>query len=199
MSAPKRGARLTLGLGRTDPVARETRGEPVQPASSTSLLTPRRRPIAALGLLIGLLALIGLGVLAYRHRQANHHLQLAQQALQRDDLDLAKDHLDRCLAIRDGDVAVYVLAAQVARRRDAIDEADAYLTAAERLPADAAVELERELLIAQQGEPDAVLGHLKSVMARAPDQSVPILEAFGKGYFNSFVRSDAQACFTMLL
>jgi tetratricopeptide (TPR) repeat protein len=121
-------------------------------------------------------------------------------ALERDDLDLAQQHLEKCLQVRDDDPDLCLMAAQTARRRDDYDQADLYLTAFERLekrgrPAT----FERELLIAQQGEPDRVQKHLKTVMKSRPDQAGTILEAVGKGYLNSFAKTEALECFNALL
>ena len=58
---------------------------------------------------------------------------------------------------------------------------------------------ERDLLIAQQGDPDRVEKKLKAIMQIRPDQTATILEAVGKGYLNRFVKTDALDCFNGLL
>ncbi len=105
-------------------------------------------------------------------------MQIAEAALQQEDLDLAQQHLEKCLQVRDGGSNLYLLAAKTARRRDDYDRADAHLTAYERL--EHLEELAwRELLIAQQGDPGRVQKHLKTVMKSKPDQTATILEAVG--------------------
>jgi tetratricopeptide (TPR) repeat protein len=150
---------------------------------------------------VGVLALLGgAAIVLGNHLRARQHLQLAQQALERDDLDLAQEHLERCLQIGDNRAEVYHLATQTARRREDFDRADAHLTAWENLAADReSALLERQMLIAQQGEPDRVLKRLKAVMDQRPVVAVAILEALGKGYLNSYVNTDAMTCFTALL
>jgi tetratricopeptide (TPR) repeat protein len=135
-----------------------------------------------------------------RHLWARRHLQIAQMALERDDLDLAQQHLAQCLQVRDDEPDIVLLAAQTARRRDDYDRADAYLTIYERLERPGTTPcFERELLIAQQGDPDRVQKHLKSILKSRSDQTATIMEAVGKGYLNRFVKTDALECFNALL
>ena len=157
----------------------------------------RRRAL----LVVGGLVLLGLGGLAGGTRLwADRHVQIAELALERNDLELAQQHLEQSLSLWNSRVDVHLLAARTARRRDDFDRADAHLTACERLerPGEAAL-LERALLIAQQGEPDSVRPHLETVLKQRPDQAPPILEALGKGYLNSFINNDALRCFNALL
>jgi tetratricopeptide (TPR) repeat protein len=138
--------------------------------------------------------------LGARHLWARRHLQIAEMALERNDLDLAQQHLEKCLHVRDDDADIYLLAAQTARRRDDYDQADAYLTAYERLERLVQTPcFERELLIAQQGDPDRVQKHLETILKTRKDQAATILEAVGKGYLNCFVKTDALECFNGLL
>jgi tetratricopeptide (TPR) repeat protein len=140
------------------------------------------------------------GYVGARQLWARRHLQVAQMALERDDLDLAQQHFEKCLQVRDDDSDIVLLAAQTARRRDDYDRADAYLTAYERLELIGKPPcFERELLIAQQGDPDSVQKRLKAVMNSRPDQAAAILEAVGKGYLNRFSKTDALECFNALL
>jgi tetratricopeptide (TPR) repeat protein len=152
-------------------------------------------------LLAAAVSLLGWGgYVGARHVWAQRHLQIAQMALERDDLDFAQQHLEKCLQVQDDDPAIYLLAAQTARRRDDYDQADAYLTAYERLERLGKTPcLERELLIAQQGDPDSVQKRLKTVMQNRPDQAATILEAVGKGYLNSYAKAAALDCFNRLL
>jgi tetratricopeptide (TPR) repeat protein len=158
---------------------------------SDPLLGVRRRrrrvlwALAAIGLVV-------CGALAGRHYWADRHLQAAREALGRDDLDSAHEHIERCLAIGGDRPAVHLLAARIERRQDNYDEADRHLKDCEQLQGvTEETVLERELLRAQQGDPDSVIENLKAVAARQPDQAVPIWEAVAKGYLNCYAKVDA--------
>jgi len=165
-------------------------------------LVPRsRRQLVRVLLVVSGLVLLGwAAITGERYLRARQHFQIALKALERDDLDLAQQHLDRCLQVWNNPAAVSLLAAQTARRREDFDQADAYLSACERREGDSeAARLERQLLIAQQGEPDRVFAQLETIGKTRPAQAVPILESLGKGYLNSFVKTDALKCFNALL
>jgi len=140
------------------------------------------------------------GVVGYRHLWARHHFQIARLALERSDYDVAQQHLETCIQLRNDEPEDYLLAATTARRRDDYDRADAYLTTYEQLTQRGGTPcFERELLIAQQGAPESVRVYLETVMKDRPDQATLILQALGKGYLNSFVKADALTCFNALL
>jgi tetratricopeptide (TPR) repeat protein len=170
-------------------------------AYSFSAFRSRRFLWVRLLLLAACVLLLGWGgLVGARHLSARHHFRIAQLALDRDDFDLAQQHLEICLQIRDDEPDFQLLAAKTARRRDDYDRADAYLTAYERLQGlGRATHFERQLLIAQQGDPDSVRQQLETAIRNRPDQAVTVLEALGKGYLNSFITTDALKCFNALL
>jgi tetratricopeptide (TPR) repeat protein len=160
----------------------------------------RRHPRRALLALALLGVLAWGGTLAGRDLWARHYYAAAQQALAREDLDQAQHDLDLCLKVWDDRPEVHLLAAQTARRRDAYDDADRHLTACERLQGKTeAAALERDLLIAQQGAPDSVIGRLKGVASQRPGQAAAVWEAIAKGYLNCYCKAEALAYAERLL
>ena len=147
------------------------------------------------------LALVLLGVGAgSAFLWSRSHLQAARAALQRHDLEEARDHLARCLRVRFRSSAVRLLAAQTARRLDDCDEAEQHLQACERLGGMAeAVTLERVLLVAQQGDLPDMEGLRQARTGSGQPEAVLVLEALAKGYANRFWHEDALACLNALL
>jgi tetratricopeptide (TPR) repeat protein len=131
---------------------------------------------------------------------AQYHFDAARQALERDALDEARDHLDLCLKVPFRRASVHLLAARTARRRDAYVEAEKHLTACEQI-AGMTKEIARErlLLTAQQGELEGVEGLLHSQTSANDPEAVLVLESLAKGYASRFWHSDALECLNLLL
>jgi tetratricopeptide (TPR) repeat protein len=152
----------------------------------------RRHPVASVLVLAAVAGLGWGGTVAGRRYWAQQQFRAAQQAYHRGELNVAQHHLDLCLKVLDDRADVQLLAAQTARRLDDYDEADRHLSACERLPGDKdATTLERELLIAQQGDPESVLDHLQAVAADRSNLAGSIWEAIAKGYLNCYGKQDA--------
>lgn len=103
-------------------------------------------------LLLGLVALGGLGVYAFQSSK-NQDRAAADRALAHRDFQTAGDHLDRYLSTHAGDGSARLLAAQIARRSGNYAAAADHLRQCSQEPGQSpAVELERRLLAAQQGD-----------------------------------------------
>ncbi len=108
-----------------------------------------------------------------------------QEALQRRDFPQAQGAFERYLWYRPGSAAAHRLAAQAARRRGSVAEAEMHLAATEKLvgstPEGA---LEGVLLNAQQGTLGGVEEQLWSLVAGGHSDSVSILESLTRGYLS---------------
>ncbi|HEY7330067.1 MAG TPA: tetratricopeptide repeat protein [Gemmataceae bacterium] len=134
------------------------------------------------------------------HLWKEYHLRAARQALDSYAFEEAQRHLNQCLAIPFRNDAVYLLAAQTARRRDSYQESSEYLAACQQEQGiTKAVALERLLLAAQQGELDGVEGPLRDHLGDEDPESVLILEALAKGYYLRCWRTEALECLNKLL
>src|SRR5438309_10884330 len=88
-----------------------------------SLLDIRRRPVRAAALL-GMLALVGLGVYHLGwHLWARAHVAEARRALARRDFAPARAHLELCLQVWRDRPDLHLLAAQAARQAGDFEEA----------------------------------------------------------------------------
>jgi tetratricopeptide (TPR) repeat protein len=144
-----------------------------------------------LGVVVLLLALIGLGVFIFvRDYRARGYLDEAQQAIKRGDYVEADKHLEQYLKIYKSNAAVHFLRARTARRAGDYDKAEKYLAEAKKLgwPQDA-IQLERLMANAQRGElADEDEQYLWAFTKQDPShEDVPlILEALTKGYLKDF-------------
>jgi tetratricopeptide (TPR) repeat protein len=119
---------------------------------------------------------------------ANSHYRAAKEALKKQDLNVAKEHLEKCLEVWSNNGEVLLAAAQTARRMGYYDKAEGYL---ERLanadwPEDA-VEVEHNLIEAQRGYFPAVEGKLQTVVEQTKDNPdvVLVLEVLAKHYLSA--------------
>jgi tetratricopeptide (TPR) repeat protein len=116
-----------------------------------------------------------------------YHFRAADSALQEYHLAKARYHLGKCLQVWPHGSQTLFLAAQTARRLDALDEAEACLTEYERRQGSSpATSLERSLLRAQRGEVD----HVKAALYLLVDKNDPhadlALEALARGHLLNF-------------
>jgi tetratricopeptide (TPR) repeat protein len=130
----------------------------------------------------------------------SYQLHAARRALEHFDFDQAQEHLDACLDVRPQQADVRALAAQVARRRGAYDQAKEHLAAWDHLAgAGAALILERRLLDLQRGELEVVPTLRASPEGNDPDNVVLILEALTQGYASSHYLPEALHAVNQLL
>jgi tetratricopeptide (TPR) repeat protein len=142
------------------------------------------RTVRVGAIVVGLLAL--LGAAAYWggwQLWAAHHLRLAQQALDQSDLAQARAHLRLCLEVWPHDAATHLLAARTARRADDDTDAARHLDECDRLGGPhEEIELERSLLLAQEGMLALVERSLVDRVEHNDPAAPLILEALTKGY-----------------
>jgi predicted Zn-dependent protease len=145
-------------------------------------------------LAFGLAVVCGLGVCLGAPRLAVwRQLRAAREALARREFGQAQAHLDACLAFRPDDGELHFLAGQTARRRGDYDCAEQHLGACDRLHwSPERVELERALLLAQQGDPKAPEGPLYALVREGHPEGVLILEALAAGSLRSYQLGKAQ-------
>jgi tetratricopeptide (TPR) repeat protein len=151
-----------------------------------------------------LLAVLGAAALWIgRHVRAEFHLRQAQEALRecehtrrRANLAAAREHLAACLKVWPDSAEVHFLLARAARRAGDYEDARGRLDRAAKLGwVDEAVDLERALLRAQQGEGGAVEQRLWNFVDREHPEKDLILEALAWGYFRSY---QLQRCLVAL-
>jgi len=145
-------------------------------------VNPLRRPrrAALAGLLLALLA--AGGYLGGRHLLFQHHLHAAQAALDDQDCDAARPHLDACLRLDADSTAVHFVAARGLRRAGFYDQAADHLDRCQRLDGTTPeVLLEWALLHAQQGELPDTESYLTAKIQDGAPESGLILEALAAG------------------
>ncbi len=145
------------------------------------------------------LTLLGLAVLgAYpggRLFWRYYQRRAAQQALERRDFGEARARLAQCLQTWPEDAELALLAARAARRDGDLEEANQFLQRCKQLGGDpGALELERALLIAQQGDPAQVENHLLARVNKRPEEAELILEALAQGCLKSQRLPEALYC-----
>lgn len=152
-------------------------------------------------LMLGGLVLLGAGfsILAL-YAWSRYQVSAAERALQRYDLEAARDHLERGLGNWPGNSRVLLLAAQTARRLDNCAEAERLLTDHERRqgPTEAA-KLEWLLLGVQQGEHAEQEAYLRSLVDAKHPAAPLILEALAKGFMNVSRWSRMRSSLNLLL
>src|SRR5262249_2585211 len=135
-----------------------------------------------------LLVVIGLGVYAFAWGLwADNHFRAAQRALDRDDLNEARAHLQLCLEVRPRSPDVHFLLARTERRLGSFEAAERHLIACARHGGDAdAVALERMLRRAQSGDFAGIETVLENCVLTDHADLVAILEALSQGYLKTF-------------
>jgi tetratricopeptide (TPR) repeat protein len=128
--------------------------------------------------------------LAPRFAEA-YHKGCAQQALARDDLELAKVHLLRCLQIRSDNAEAHFLLARTCRRQEDVTGWETHLRESRRLgwPRDA-IRLEENLGQAQAGLLSAAEPPLLRLLESWHEEEALILEALAKGYLRNYRFKD---------
>lgn len=144
-----------------------------------------------------LLSLIaGSGWLVAGHFLAANHLRAARTAMDHRRLALARNHLERALSYRPGNVDAHLLAARLARWLNQPAEAEQHLDHCRRLQRGESEEtqLERYMLRAQFGDIDAVYAHLWSYVAQKKPQAPLVLEALCLGHLLNSQTPQARTC-----
>jgi tetratricopeptide (TPR) repeat protein len=153
-------------------------------------------------LLLVLFGAIGLGVYSgVRHLKAWNHYRDGEQALKRNDLNAAREHLEACLAVWPKNATVHFLAGRTYRRLGDFDQANDHLNTCQQLGYDAeAVKLERSLMAVQRGDLGSAEKKLLEDVANDHPDSVLILEALVDGYLHSHSRmAPALHCLNLWL
>jgi tetratricopeptide (TPR) repeat protein len=159
----------------------------------------RQRPRIVL-LVLALFIPIGFAAyLAGLNIWAEIHFRAAQRALDRFDLDGARDHLAVCLRVWPTGARTHFLAAQAARRAGRYDEAEEHLGVCEGLgwPAEA-VDLERLLIQGQRGQ-NTALEELRLRAERGGPEAALILEVLIQDYVETYQLSRALAALNRFL
>lgn len=177
----------TVTTGR-DSVGSESRppNSPQPPDRGRSQRWLRRVTVALL------LLFIALGLFAVSvHVWAEYHFRLAEREIQRVQLIRARRHIDKCLQIWPQSYRVNFLAARLSRRLGDLDQAEKHLQICQNLAGHREeIFLERLLIRAQSGEPDAVLPALRDLVQKNHPDSNLILESLARGYAMLFRFAD---------
>jgi tetratricopeptide (TPR) repeat protein len=143
--------------------------------------------------LVGLIALCVYGL--WHRWQVDRHLQVADEALTRNDLEQAKAHLLLYLKAHPSSPDAHFRLARIARRASAYEEAGQYLRECERLGGiPEAIELERLLQRVQRGDIRSGESVLWAYVRMDHPDSNLILEALARGYVDSFRLFEALDC-----
>ena len=161
------------------------------------LCLPCRHPLST----VVVLAALGLpAFLGGRYLWADHHLRLAERALDSLDLTGAEVHLRQCLRIWPADGRVHVLLAQIARRTQNYDQAEHELEICAQLGVRTEqAELERLLLRVQRGDLGGMDYDLYQRSEPDSPESMLILEALAQGYLSTFHIHGAMRCLERML
>jgi tetratricopeptide (TPR) repeat protein len=154
------------------------------------------RPGRALGVLLLLLALGGVAGAVYRW--GYYDFRAAQLAEQQHRLGEARQHVEAYLRLWPRSVSAHFLAARVARRSGALDEAHAHLSACKQLAGEPseAVKLEGILLQVQGGDisPQTEQYLQERYLDRNVAETPVVLEALAAGYLNALTLPAALDC-----
>ena len=142
----------------------------------------RRRPLLSLAVVLLLAVAAPLGL----HYWALSHYQAAEQALEDDCPEEARDHIEVCLTIWPYSAATHLLAARIARLAGDYPRAEARLDECKRLQKEPSLEthLESLLVRTEEGEVDDLERDLVLTGNRDESHGRLILEALGRGKLN---------------
>ncbi|HLJ93551.1 MAG TPA: tetratricopeptide repeat protein [Gemmataceae bacterium] len=154
-----------------------------------------------IGLALGCLVLLSVGTaLLVPYAWSRSCLAIAEQALRRQDLESARQYLQRCLQIWPSSPRAHFLATQTARRLDSCAEAEHYLVDYERRYGETEESrLEWLLLGVQQGDLAGELSYLQSLVDAKHSSTPLILEAMAKGYLRVARWASMLVCLNGLL
>jgi Tfp pilus assembly protein PilF len=129
------------------------------------------------------------------YRAAERELEQADHTQRRTHLEQAREHLARCLEIWPDSGRVHYLAAQAARRLGDSKEAAQHLRRAEQASwVEEAVDLERTLLRAQQGELPSVERPLMGLLQENRPENALVLETLAQAYLEAYQLPSAIDC-----
>src|SRR5262245_46032470 len=152
-------------------------------ASSAKDKTRLRRRKVLLGILALVLIVAGLAAFFYfSRRAASKQWELARQALDRQDLPTASEHLRRYLDDRPTSAEGHSLLARTLRREGKFDEAERHLAGAQRLDWDpASVRKEEGLAQLQRRDVREKPGEYLASLVNGPNPEKELLEALYRG------------------
>jgi predicted Zn-dependent protease len=170
------------------------------PASRLRRFAARLRgPRAVLALCI-LLLLIAEGFFAARRLVFDHHFRAAREALDEQDCDEARPHLDACLRLRPACAEVHLVAARGLRRAGFSDDAEQQLRDYERVEGQGpATVLEWALLGASRGDLPTNEPFLLARLDEGGPQAGQILEALAQGSIDTYSLGRARHYLDLLL
>lgn len=171
-------------------------GSGADPSGGPRPLTRRRGTRHLAFVLLGIFALTAAGYWQWERYRVRRAWQDAETALARRDLAAAAAHLDRYVTLRPDDSAGWFQAARTARRLGKFPDAKRYLAECERLGgAPDSINLERDLLLVQQGIIGEIDGRLRATVNPDHPDVRFVLEALARGYLITERWADArQAC-----
>lgn len=165
----------------------------IGPESKTSHLAAKWLP-RLLWLAIWLLLALGSWT-GGRQSWAEYHLRAARRECDERHFDAARAHLAACLGVRPRSYEVHFLAARAARRAGDYPAAERHIDQCQALVGVTTdVQLERALILAQQGEVDGVVARLRTLVEAGHADRLLILEAVAKGYMRRRRTEDALGC-----
>jgi Tfp pilus assembly protein PilF len=161
---------------------------PPQPETAAAP-APASRPRRARPVLLAfiLLLLVTEGYLVGRRLLFDHHFRAAREALNEQDCDEARPHLEACRRLRPGCAEVYLIAERGLRRAGLADEAEEQLREYERRVGQGPeTVLEWALLGASRGDLPTNEPFLLARLDEGGPQSGPILEALSQGSIDTY-------------
>jgi tetratricopeptide (TPR) repeat protein len=186
VSTTQAGATLICPCGRPNHVPSLAGLRRLTPVSTEKSAPRPGKPFwskFAIGLTIGVVALLGVAILGGLIFWNQHHYAAAQQAMERRDFDQAESHLQQRITLGLGGLQGELLGVQTARRSGNTEAAAKRLERCQkRFGADPSVVLEQRLLAMQQGDLQEASQLLASHAAQ-PDspEAVLVLEAYIRG------------------
>jgi predicted Zn-dependent protease len=166
---------------------------PAVPGSGRAVVSHRLRQLLLWGALLTVLGLGGFS--AATQLWAEYQYRAAQAAMEKRDFAQAEVHVTACLQVWPRSALTHLLAARIARRANDYDKAETHLAACKRLGPPEGFDLERVLLLVQQGEQlDNVGEYLQKCQQEHPEDAVLILEALSQGYMQMYRLGDLLAC-----
>ena len=143
---------------------------------------------------IALLAVLGAAAFGGAHAWAYSHYRSARQSLDIYHFAEAREHLRQCLRVWSFRPRIWLLTGQASRRMEDFQEAERCFQHVQEMlngKPDEELELEWKLLRAQQGDTDAVVDYLRTLVEANHPESALILEAVVRGYMRKYRYLDA--------
>jgi tetratricopeptide (TPR) repeat protein len=162
----------------------------------------RQHPRLALGILVGLAALLGwAGYAGGWYLWTRAHFRAAQQAWERHDWAEAHQEVEACLQRWPNNPEVHLLAARIARRQESFSEAAEHLETCRRLLGqDAqALQVERALLQVYRGDLAGQEAFLRTCVEQNDPDTIEILDVLSAALILQYRVAEAHRCLEDLL